>query len=474
MDFTKVFKNKLNMRKYTYLLFFILGLQELTQAQVLDPFKKGDRVVFAGNSITEAGYYESYIRLYYMTHFPDRALKVFNGGVGGDVAGQIYARLDSDILKKKPTVLVVTFGMNDSKYFEYQKTTDHEKVTRDAVDESYKSFIMIADKLKNVSGLRPVIMTTSPYDETMKNDNNYFPGKSHTIEEIARFQKEVAEKNHWPFVDILHPMTEINLREQKKEPSFTLTGSDRIHPGNAGHMVMAYFFLKDQGLAGAPVAEVKISASGRKTERSVNCSVSGLIISPQSVKFSYLAKSLPYPIDTVTRIWQNPQKQSDALKIIPFTSEFNREVLAVSGLKPGLYSLKIDGKEAGRWTAPQFAEGINLALVKSTPQYRQALEIMNLNQQIHDIEAKFRNYYWMAFDFLKDKGMLYNDSDAARDTVNKYAPTNGWVNAKKEDYEQVRVKSSREALENQTDSLFDRIYTINKPVKRRIEIELIK
>lgn len=462
------------MRKYTYLLFFILGLQQVSQSQVLDPFKKGDRVVFAGNSITEHGYYESYIRLYYMTHFPNRKLKVFNGGVGGDVAGQIYARLDSDILKKKPTVLVVTFGMNDSKYFEYQKTSDHEKVTREAVDESYKSFMQIADKLKNIKGLKPVIMTTSPYDETMKNDNNLFPGKSHTIEEITRFQKEVAGKNHWPFVDILHPMTDINLREQKKEPTFTLSGPDRIHPGNAGHTVMAYFFLKNQGLAGVPVAEVKISASGAKAEHAVNCTVSGLSASSSSVKFSYLAKSLPFPIDTVARIWQNPQKQSDALKIIPFTDEFNREMLTVAGLKSGTYSLKIDGREAGRWSASQFADGINLALVKTTPEYQQALEIMNLNQQIHDIEAKFRNYYWMEFDFLKDKGMLYNDSDAARDTVNKYAPSNGWVNAKKEDYEQVRVRSSRKALENQIDGLFDKIYTINKPVKHRIEIELIK
>ncbi len=462
------------MRKYTYLLFLIIGLQQTLSAQVLEPFKKVDRVVFAGNSITEHGYYESYIRLYYMTHFPDRKLEVFNGGVGGDVAGQIYARLDGDILKKKPTVLVVTFGMNDSKYFEYQKTTDHEKVTREAVDESYKSFMQIVDKLKTVKGLRPVIMTTSPYDETMKNENNYFPGKSHTIEEIARFQKEVAEQNHWPFVDILHPMTEINLREQKNEPSFTLTGSDRIHPGNAGHTVMAYFFLKNQGLAGAPVASVKISAPAAKAEHAVNCSVSVISASPSSVKFTYLAKSLPFPVDTVARLWQNPQKQSDALKVIPFTDEFNKEMLTISGLKQGTYSLRIDGREAGKWTASQFAEGVNLALVKNTPQYQQSLEVMNLNQQIHDIETKFRNYYWMEYDFLKDKGMLLNDSEAARDTVNKYAPTNGWVNAKKGDYEEVRVQSSRKALENKMDSLFSRIYTINKPVKRLIEIEPVK
>jgi hypothetical protein len=39
------------------------------------PFVNGDRVVFAGNSITEAGFYETYIWLYYITHFPKKKLQ---------------------------------------------------------------------------------------------------------------------------------------------------------------------------------------------------------------------------------------------------------------------------------------------------------------------------------------------------------------------------------------------------------------
>ena len=53
-------------------------------AQQVSPFKKNDRVVFLGNSITEAGYYHSYIWLYYMTRFPNMPLKVIGAGVGGD------------------------------------------------------------------------------------------------------------------------------------------------------------------------------------------------------------------------------------------------------------------------------------------------------------------------------------------------------------------------------------------------------
>ncbi|MDE6403210.1 MAG: hypothetical protein K2K86_05310, partial [Muribaculaceae bacterium] len=89
------------------------------QAQEIKPFKDGDRVVFLGNSITDGGLYHSYIWLYYMTRYPEMNLKVFNGGIGGDTAFDMNKRLDNDIFSKDPSVLVVTFGMNDSGYFEY-------------------------------------------------------------------------------------------------------------------------------------------------------------------------------------------------------------------------------------------------------------------------------------------------------------------------------------------------------------------
>lgn len=88
-------------------------------AQTVKPFKEGERAVFLGNSITDGGHYHSYIWLYYMTRFPDMPIRVFNGGIGGDTAYDMNKRLDGDIFVMKPSVLMVTFGMNDSGYFEY-------------------------------------------------------------------------------------------------------------------------------------------------------------------------------------------------------------------------------------------------------------------------------------------------------------------------------------------------------------------
>ena len=94
-------------------------------AQTVAPFKDGDRAVFLGNSITDGGHYHSYIWLYYMTRFPYMDLRVMNAGIGGETAGDMYKRLDGDVLSKRPTVLTVTFGMNDTGYMEYNLSLIH-------------------------------------------------------------------------------------------------------------------------------------------------------------------------------------------------------------------------------------------------------------------------------------------------------------------------------------------------------------
>ncbi|MFC6100488.1 SGNH/GDSL hydrolase family protein [Olivibacter domesticus] len=459
--------------KKVFLIWILLIICRISYAQSVQPFKKGDRVVFAGNSITEAGLYENYIWLYYITHFPEARLQVFNGGIGGDVAGQIYDRLQKDLLAKDPSVLVLTFGMNDSKYFEYRDTTKTIQVTKQAVDTSYASFLKIEEVLRNRSAIRKIMMSSSPYDETMRNKDNYFKGKSHTLDLITAFQKDAAVRNNWEYIDLLHPMLAITHREQMKKPDFTITGPDRIHPGSAGHFVMAYLFLKDQGLAGKPVADIRILAKQKKLVKALNAKITHIQDDGKGFSFRYLAKSLPYPIDTLPRVWQNAQIQRDALNLIPFTKEFNQEVMAVDGLDAGNYALKIDEKFIHTYSADELAKGINLAEMTQTPQYQQSLRIMELNRKHRELEGKFRNYYWVNYNFLKEKGLLLNDSEVARDTIMNHQEDNGWLKAKTADYEQIRVSSSRKQLEQEMQALRDEIYRVNKPMEHRITLTLL-
>ncbi|MBD1367198.1 SGNH/GDSL hydrolase family protein [Mucilaginibacter sp. ZT4R22] len=460
------------MRRF-YLVVFFIGHVLCLNAQSIAPFKAGDRVAFIGNSITDGGHYHSYIWLYYLTHFPSRRIQLFNAGIGGDVSKQMYERLESDVFAKKPTVVTLTFGMNDTGY-QNLKGAKADSVYAAKVAESLKSFALIADKLKLHPEIRTIMIASSPYDETAKIKAAPLLKKNAAMQKIAKAQRAVALESKWDFVDFGTPMTAINLRGQQTDSAFTLQGSDRIHPTNDGQMVMAYIFLKSQGLAGSSVAKVTVNAKNKKIVLAKNCLITQPDISTDGVRFTYLANSLPYPMDTIPGGFGRPDKaQSEALKIIPFTEEFNKEMLQVNGLQDKKYNLKIDGKVIGAFTGSEFAQGINLALIKTTPQYQQALAVMHLNEERWTIERRLREYYWIHYSILKPKGLLFNDGDATVDSLQKYGKKDFFVAVTIPTYQKARFKAVRDAWQKEMDLLTNEMYTANKPVPHRFEITLV-
>lgn len=455
-------------KKLIFSILLIASVTGMAQVQPLAPFQPGERVCFVGNSITEGGYYESYIWLYYMLHYPNRRITVYNCGIGGDRAQNILGRLDADVFAKKPTTICMSFGMNDSGYFEYL-SGNSDSTGKEKARQSKLYFDTIAQKLKAYTTAKKIMITSPLYDETMKNPKNYFPGKSKSMNIIAAFQEKAAQVNHWGLVDFLHPMTEITLREQRKDSAFTLTSNDRIHPGNAGHFVMAWLFLKQQALAGKPVADIAINATTRTIQKTTNCQLSGLSVTPGNIQVDYLANSLPFPQDTISRMWDNPQRQADALKVIPFTEEMNRELLTVSGLANGNYSVSIDGKTIGQWTNEQLHDGINLALL-NTPQIEQAMSVLWLNEERMALESKLRQYYWLQFNYLKDIGLEFNDNKAAMDSVASRSTRDWFVGSKKDNYRASRYAAVRAAWQKEMDVLTEEIYRINQPKKHTIKI----
>ncbi|WP_207513735.1 SGNH/GDSL hydrolase family protein [Longitalea luteola] len=451
-------------------LVIALAVCSTTQAQIT-PFKKGDRIVFAGNSITDGGHYHSYIWLYYMTRFPNRRIDIFNAGIGGDVAGQIYDRFDGDVAAKKPTVIALTFGMNDTKYGEYLQP-DADEVARKAIAQSHASYLKIEQKLKALPAVRKILMSSSPYDETVKGRGNYFPKKSLAMLQVAKFQEEAANKNQWGFVDFNRPMTAINQQWQQNDSTFTICGSDRVHPGLDGHMIMAYIFLKAQGFANKEVATVVVDAANKKLQKASNCAVTNLTATANSVQFDYLANALPYPLDTVPRGWNNTTRQSDAVRYIPFMEEMNRELFTVKGLKPAKnYVLQIDGETIGSFSGAQWSEGINLAAQNRTPQYQQASAVLLLNEERWELERRFRMHAWMEYNILKEHGLLHKDDLNSMDTIRVLAEKNGWIKGNMDNYTRSRVPAIRQAWQKEMEVLISTIYTINKPVNRHCIIK---
>lgn len=296
-----------------------------------------------------------------------------------------------------------------------------------------------------------------------------FREKNKLIQNISDFLKERAYANRWGYVDFNRPMTEINMREQQADSTFTLCGGDRVHPTTDGHLVMAYLFLKAQGLANEPVADIAIDASTRTVNRSDNCKIDDLVVSSENISFTYLANSLPYPIDR-SHYNNELHTQADALNVIPFMDEMNYEGLAVKGLSDGYYVLKIDGKTITRLTAGDLKRGINLAAYDNTPQNEQAQQIRRLNEQRWFMEREMREYYWMEYNLMRDKGLLWASNEKAVNTMLENRRTNPFVNMLKDYWLRFMHKSVREDNENEQLELVERIYKMNKPQALKVEL----
>ena len=449
--------------------FAFLGLVS-AMSQTVAPFEDDDRAVFLGNSITDGGHYHSYIWLYYMTRFPYMNLEIFNAGIGGNTAGDMYERLDGDVFSKRPTVLMVTFGMNDTGYMEYNGD-DAAGFGERKYRECKRNFEKIEKRLLGLKDVRIVMVGGSPYDETSRIEGNTpFRGKNAVMDRVVAFQKEAAERNGWEFMDFSKPLAEIAEREQAKDSSFTLTMGDRIHPDNDGHMVMAYLFLKAQGFAGQKVADMEINAGTGTVSKSENCIVSAIRKDRRGISFDYLANSLPYPMDTVSRGFEAKRTQSVAKKLVPFVEEMNQEILKVSGLE-GEYKLYIDDELIGIWSGEELEEGINLAEITWTPQYQQALEVMFLNEWRWELERNFRDYAWMQYGFLKPLGLLDANDRRAVEAIDKGKTKEIWAEIHRDNYSKLMHDNVRQARLDEIKLLQDRMYEINKPAVHRISLQ---
>ena len=467
----------MNLKKKLLLaLAFCAGVGVKVNAQSIPAFKAGDRVAFVGNSITDGGHYHAYIWLYYMTHFPNMRITCYNIGIGGDNVKQMYDRFDYEVLPLKPTVMTLTWGMNDSGYFEWFKPDAKTNYAKWSVDTAEARYAKFDKKLKQHPEIQKIFILGSPYDSTTtSNKKNFYPGKYSAFARLIDFQEATAKQNGWPYVDFNHPMTKINRDWQKADTNFSLTPYDRIHPDYAGHLVMAYLFLKAQGMANKPVADFGVNAKTKAVSKAENCIITNVAGTDSRISFNYLAKSLPYPLDTVQFKggWGQHGRQSDGIKYVPFMQEFNREELTVKGLKSGTYKLTMDGEEIGQWDAKDLAAGINLAEQTYTPEYQQSLAILHLNEERWDLERRLRNYAYVEFDLLNQKHLLYSESKAAMDSVDKEAKHNPFINGNRDNYVKGQYKVVRDAWRGELDALANEIYIANKPKTHKVELTLV-
>lgn len=396
-DIRKIKMNKVQNVKIA-LTMILLVHQLFCLAQTSRPtaaqFQNNDKVTFIGNSITRGGGYHANLFLFYATRFPSRKMLFYNCGISGDTGWGTVNRFSWDILPQQPTVATIKLGTNDVGLALYdtkapdQKNLDNRKSRLLKHDTAMRK---LADLLYQ-NGSRVIIIIPSILEATSASHDTA-PVKPEADSALAAFaihDRKFAKEIGAGLVDFRTIMDSVTKQQQKIKPEFSLINPDRIHPNSIGHMIMTYAFLKAQGMP-KYVSKLIIDTKKKKPVEAINCHVANIRYVAHVLTFSLLEKALPFPVS----------KESEAaLDLIPFQQDFNQERLAFWHLKKGNYQLAIDGIPIGKYSDQQLNEGVNLADNTLTPQYKQALKIMKLNNERHQADSD------RSLAFLKENVLL--------------------------------------------------------------------
>jgi len=219
---------------------------------------------------------------------------------------------------------------------------------------------------------------------------------------------EIAEKEHSRFADVFWPMLTAGVTAQEHySTNYAIAGGDGVHPGWAGHTVMAYAFLKSLGVDGdlgtftADLKQSKMKVS--KGHEVVSGKEGEFVIKSSRYPFCTcipggVAKA-NYPAcdkDDGTR--DNSIKSGATL--IPFDAELNRMTLIAKNGPAKNYKVSW-GAETKTFSAEQLEHGINLAdefsnspfceafgKVDAAVAAKQAYETKQIKQAFRSAEAK--------------------------------------------------------------------------------------
>ena len=361
-------------------------LTEATEPTGLQ-LKKGDRLAICGDSITEQKQYSVLLETYLTACLPELDITCRQYGWSGEKAGGFLARMESDVLRFKPTIATTCYGMNDFRYVPYNEeiATEYRK-NQTAVVNAFKSI-----------NCRVVLGSSGIIDSVP----DWVKSASGTKEELnlslSKFRNicvEVAKAGGVSFADLYRPMLIANqVAKQQYGPDFKVSGKDGVHPAWAGQVIMTYGFLKGMGVGG-DIGSVSYDEATGKAEAANGHEV--LSAENGSIKL----RSTRLPFSPGPGATNKDDSIRAGMALVPFDDELNRFTFTLKSPKAANYTLKW-GDQSRTYTAAQLTTGINLAKdfenhplvpafkkIQDAVAKKQSYETRQIKQLVHGPEGK--------------------------------------------------------------------------------------
>jgi lysophospholipase L1-like esterase len=224
------------------LLLFTLALPLTSRAEESSKLslKKGDRIVFLGDSITQAGVgkkgYVTLIKQALDKGHADLGVEVIGAGISGNKVPDLQARLERDVLKKKPTVVVIYVGINDVWH-------GQDDPKRGTTPEKYEAGLKDVIGRIQKAGARVLLCTPSVIGEKPDGSNK----NDKKLDEYSELSRKVAKELKVPVCDLRKAfVTRLKKDNKQGKEKGVLTG-DGVHLNDAGNRLVADAILEALG-----------------------------------------------------------------------------------------------------------------------------------------------------------------------------------------------------------------------------------
>ncbi|OXM85751.1 SGNH/GDSL hydrolase family protein [Paenibacillus rigui] len=200
--------------------------------------KRGDLVLFQGDSITDAGRnrdnpmdlgrgYAHMIAGLFGAAFPEKQVTFLNRGISGNRVKNLQERWEKDCLELKPTWVSIYIGINDC----WRRYDRNDPTSAEQFEEGYRE-LLTRTRTHLGAGLILVEPFVLPVPEDRKTWREDLDPKIHIVRDLAR-----------EFNALLVPLDGLLAQASTLAPP-GFWAPDGVHPTPAGHALIAKAWLK--------------------------------------------------------------------------------------------------------------------------------------------------------------------------------------------------------------------------------------
>lgn len=203
--------------------------------------KDGERIVFLGDSITQAGAqpkgYVSLVREAVEKQAPKKKIEVIGAGISGNRVPNLEARLKKDVLDKQPTLVVIYIGIND---------VWHSARGRGTPKDQYEAGLHRIIKQIKAQDARVILCTPSMIGEKTDGSNEL----DEMLEEYSAISRKVAKKTDSQLLDLRKRFVAHLKKHNADGKEKGVLTTDGVHLNAAGNQFVADCMLDALGRDG--------------------------------------------------------------------------------------------------------------------------------------------------------------------------------------------------------------------------------